>query len=340
MTAPKQGTAMKAVNKSLDKVEKKLSGSVVFVVIIISTAVLFAGNLFLTGLAGNPEMSKGLFVRGISEVSREFPLNITPAGFTFAIWGVIYLLQIGWVLYSLGSLCRTTDDGPVYLNPMVLSPAFFLYFNASTLAVTGWLFMWDRLLFSAAFIFLVLVATSLVMTVATGASALARYRSQLIDQGRALDVKVLTVTMVNGVSMYATWTCVATLINLGILLVYKLPTPFNSETASIVCLSILTCLLVLYTVLDSTVLKPYNRFNFAPYATIIWALIGILAENFDFGRISSIISIGLLVGASVVFVAKLVHAVLHLTGADQYEYKQMKFGRVVNAAPEKTEISL
>ena len=155
-----------------------------------------------------------------------------------------------------------------------------------------------------------------------------------------MDVKILTVTMVNGVSMYATWTSVATLINLGIILVYKLPTQFNNETASIICLSILTCLLVLYTVLDSTVLKPYNAYNFAPYVTIIWALIGILSKNFDFGHVSSIISIGLLVGASVVFLAKLIHAVLHFAGSDQYEYKQMKFGRVVNATPEKKEMSL
>ena len=59
MTVPKQTLASKAVSKSLHKVEQTLSNSVVFVVIIISTAVLFAGNLFLTALAGNPEMSRG-----------------------------------------------------------------------------------------------------------------------------------------------------------------------------------------------------------------------------------------------------------------------------------------
>ncbi|GFS04982.1 hypothetical protein ElyMa_002926500 [Elysia marginata] len=340
MTVPKQTTASKIVSKSLNKVEGTLSRSVVFVVIIIATAVLFAGNLFLTGLAGNPEMSRGLFIRGISEVSREFPLNITPAGFTFAIWGVIYFLQIGWILYSLGLICRTTEDGPAYLNPIILSPAYFLYFNASTLAVTAWLFMWDRLLFIAAFVFLALVVTSLVMTVTAGASSLARHRSELIDQGRGLDVKILTVFMVNGVSMYATWTSIATLINLATLLVYRLISPFTNETASILCLSILACLLVLYTVLDSTVLKPYNRYNFAPYATVIWALIGVLAKNLDLANISSIISIALLVGTSAVFLAKLVNAVLRFVSLEQYEYKQMRFGRVVTPIPEKKEIGL
>ena len=59
MTVPKKVTAGNAVSKSLDKLEKILSRPVVFVIIIISTAVLFAVNLFLTGLAGNPEMSRG-----------------------------------------------------------------------------------------------------------------------------------------------------------------------------------------------------------------------------------------------------------------------------------------
>lgn len=314
--------------------------SCVFVTIIISTAFLYAANLFLTSLAGNPEMSGGLFTRGISEVSRQFPLNITPSGFTFAIWGVIYILQIGWILYSLGLLCRRTDDGPAYLNPVVLGPAYFLYFNASSLAVIGWLFMWDRLYFLASTIFLALVATSLAMTVITGASALTRYRSELIDQGRGLDVKVLTVTMVNGVSMYATWTTVATLINLGTFLTYRLQGVFNNETASILCLSILASLLVLFIVLDSTVLRPFNRFNLAPYATIVWALTGVLANNLDFSNISTIISIALLFATSVAFFGKFVFAVLGLFGRDQYEYRQMKFGRVVNAVPETKEAGL
>ncbi|GFN91603.1 hypothetical protein PoB_001810900 [Plakobranchus ocellatus] len=329
MAVPKKATALKSFSKSLDKMERGLSCPIVLAGLIVATSVLFAGNLFLTALAGNPELSGGLFTRGISQVSAQFPLNITPAGFTFAIWGAIYLLQIGWNLYSLSSLCRFTENGPVYLNPPVLGTSFFVYFNVSTLAVSAWLFMWDRLLFFAAFVFLAIVAISLFMTVFSGASSLARYRSELVDQGRCLDVKILTVTMVNGVSMYATWSVVATLINFGIILVYKLQTPLSNELASIICLSILGLFVLLYTVLDATILRSFNRCNFTPFLTVIWALIGVLANNLDFGNVSTIVSIVLLVGTSAIFLVKAVFSILPFARVEQYEYRQMKFARCV-----------
>ncbi|XP_012939472.1 uncharacterized protein LOC101845778 [Aplysia californica] len=325
MTVPKMTLGQKAV-KSAQVVERTLENRPVFAMLIIGTALLFASLLFLNFLSASPNMSHGLFNHSISGVSSMYPLNITPAGWAFSIWGVIYLLQLSWILYSLALICRQTPEGPAYLNPMVLSPAFFIFFSLSSAFNISWLFLWDQLLFLASFIFLACIAVSLYLTVTIAANRVVLYRENLIDNGRGCEVSFLQVAVVNGVSMYATWTTIATLINLGVVLVYKWSRPISNENASIICLGILAVIAVVYVGLDITVLERYTRYSVTPYLVVTWALSAIIAKNWDPKNASSIIA-AVLLGAFGLASFMKVGLATYRGRSQAYQYRQMKAGR-------------
>jgi len=66
------------------------------------------------------------------ELSDKYPVLITPAGYAFSIWSLIYVLLIGFVIYQLGS---RTGAMPSVKN---IGPWFFV----SCLFNTAWIFAW------------------------------------------------------------------------------------------------------------------------------------------------------------------------------------------------------
>ncbi len=74
---------------------------------------------------------------GTGAVSDSYPNLFAPAGLTFAIWGLIYLLLAGYTLYQLG-LFRGKDkkeyDGLLRKTSIV--------FSVSSLVNTVWIFSW------------------------------------------------------------------------------------------------------------------------------------------------------------------------------------------------------
>ena len=72
----------------------------------------------------------------IGGVSNKLITNFTPAGYAFSIWGLIYLLLIGFIFYqgrSLFTSNRTTDD-------VVQSIGW--WFVISCIANSAWVFLW------------------------------------------------------------------------------------------------------------------------------------------------------------------------------------------------------
>merc|ERR1712193_159075 len=76
-----------------------------------------------------------------------------------------------------------------------------------------------------------------------------------------------------------TWTCIASLINLGTCLRYV--ALLDMEAVSHICLGILITLIVFYFILENLVLDNYIRLLLTPYLVVIWASIGIIVANKD-----------------------------------------------------------
>ena len=96
--------------------------------------LVFVVKLVLNYLSGR---GQDPFPRSNTNVSDIFYLEITPAGWAFAIWGVIYTLNGGYILYSLSTLFR--DFPPIFNTKFFITCVFSDVFNIA------WLFAFSYL---------------------------------------------------------------------------------------------------------------------------------------------------------------------------------------------------
>ncbi|MCH9735290.1 MAG: tryptophan-rich sensory protein [Actinomycetia bacterium] len=162
--------------------------------VVITYLAMIAVNVLANALPLNG--------RGTGEVSAAYQNLFTPAGVTFSIWSVIYLLLGLHVLYQLGLFrgSQPDDERTALLNRVGL------LFSMSSVANTAWIFAWHYemiplsvLLIAAILICLILIANNL----------------------RSVDLTVRERWFVQvPFSVYFGWTTVATVANTTVLLVY------------------------------------------------------------------------------------------------------------------------
>jgi hypothetical protein len=94
----------------------------------------FASLAYLAMAAVN-FLANGLPInnRSTGEISDAYPNLFAPAGPAFAIWGLIYILLAGYVLYQFVKKDQKTEDLLQRINPL---------FIATSLANIAWIFAW------------------------------------------------------------------------------------------------------------------------------------------------------------------------------------------------------
>ena len=65
-----------------------------------------------------------VFTQSTGAVSDENYLEITPAGWTFSIWGFIYAWQVLWIAYGLSTICREGINGYLYYRYKLCSQLY------------------------------------------------------------------------------------------------------------------------------------------------------------------------------------------------------------------------
>ena len=104
--------------------------------------LLFAVMCTFNALAA--AATEGLFLSTVGDLSDQYQLYITPAGWAFTIWTVIYL----WLALSLAAFVITIfirhGGTKLYLDPPVLTPAFSATLCINFALNTAWIFVWDR----------------------------------------------------------------------------------------------------------------------------------------------------------------------------------------------------
>jgi hypothetical protein len=166
------------------KKKLQISNGIAFVVMI------FINYLSNTGLVNNNTNAT---------VSRAYENLFTPAGYAFSIWGIIYLLTLGFVIYQgLGLFNKTKDND--------LSTKVGWWFVVSCVANSLWLFAWlYEYLLIALVIMLILLFALLKIIFKTGA--------QITTQSFEMRFFVWLPF-----SIYAGWITVATIANSAALL--------------------------------------------------------------------------------------------------------------------------
>ncbi|XP_041670690.1 uncharacterized protein LOC121527730 isoform X2 [Cheilinus undulatus] len=245
---------------------------------LAAIVVFLIGYLISLVFNGLSVVGVGPYTTTTANVSAVFDTQITPSGWTFNIWSVIYVWLTAMVIYIVTGLCRKNGYGYVYCSPSVLPYGFFISWCINLCFNIGWLIVWDKGIMIAAMVFLVLVICTNYATISFVCHGLHVYGPWLKKYHKA-DLWCYRVIVQNGVMIYTTWTTIATLINLTIVLTYEVK--MSPTDAATISYSILSVVLLLWFVLENLVLDKHVRYILIVYPVVIWALSGNLDKNFD-----------------------------------------------------------
>lgn len=143
-----------------------------------------------------------ILINGVTtgQVSNSYPNLFAPAAFTFAIWGLIYLLLAFYTLYQLGVFRK--DSWTADRNLLVRISSIFA---VSSLANTAWVFSWHYNEIPLSMVLMVVILICLI-------------RINLITAGAGLLGREYVFVRLP-FSIYFGWITVATIANATVLLV-------------------------------------------------------------------------------------------------------------------------
>jgi len=199
--------------------------------------------VIVNGLAGSTSILGGKFTNEISDAN---PTLITPAGYVFSIWGIIYVLLGIFVIFQ--ALPREKEKE--YYRKIgwlfILSNAFNII----------WLFLWqfEYLIFSVILMFLLLASLILIYL--------------RLDIGKS-DIGIREILTIHlPFSTYLGWITIASIADVSVTLVSLewdgFGISFETWAALIVIIALLIAILVLIT-----------RKDIAYGLVIVWAFVGI-----------------------------------------------------------------
>ena len=112
---------------------------------ILAILISFVIMIFFNALAGSGQSD--IFVSTVGNLSDKYDLDITPSGFTFLIWSVIYI----WLGLTIVLQCVS-----IKICPQIGTSWYCYFLVTNFLYNTAWIFTWDRekLVASAVLLFL------------------------------------------------------------------------------------------------------------------------------------------------------------------------------------------
>ncbi len=200
-------------------------------------------------------LANAIPINGITpgEVSDLYPNLFAPAGLTFSIWGLIYVLLAGYTLYQFG-LFR--DNGNVSGSGMLNNIS--ILFSISSLANAAWIFAWHYQIIPLSLLLIVVMLVCLIL--------INQMTSREIFSAREYIFIRLPF------SVYFGWITVATIANVTVLLVSIGWKGLGLADTTWTVLIIIAGLIIAV----ATMLK--NR-DIAYGLVIVWAYTGIILKH-------------------------------------------------------------
>ncbi|TRO53230.1 hypothetical protein E2P71_06500 [Candidatus Bathyarchaeota archaeon] len=184
-----------------------------------------------------------------AELSDKYGNLFTPAGYVFAIWGVIYLLLAAFSYYQY----RAEDE---------LHEKIGWYFVLSCIFNSVWIFLWHYEYIALSVFAMTGLLFSLIMIY------------QRLDIGQTIVPRDRLIMVNTTFSVYLGWITVAPIANVAALLVALGWDAYNITAIYITAALILIALLL-------GVIYIYTRGDIAYAAVLIWALIGIAVKQMN-----------------------------------------------------------
>jgi benzodiazapine receptor len=209
--------------------------------------IAFVLTVIINGLAGSTTLIGGVNTAFISDSN---PTLITPAGFTFAIWGVIYILLSVFVIYQ----ALPSQKEKEYHKK--ISWLFILI----SITNISWIFLWQHNLLTPSLPVIVLFLMGLILIY----TRLGIGKTQV-----PLREKLAIHTPF---SVYLGWVTIATIANVAVAAVSVNWDGFGINPETWAILIIIIALLL-------TLIVTATRKEIAYGLVIIWALIGIISKQ-------------------------------------------------------------
>lgn len=279
--------------------------------LILSCVGTFILTAAFNGLAGSGAGVPDVFYSTVGDISDKYQLFITPAGVTFAIWSLIYLWLAVSLLVLVITLFIQTNDGRLYLNPAIASPAVTATLSVNFILNLAWIFIWDRSYVNAnltilASITLFLIAITNILVMAFMAKNIGDNVEDFKRGAPLFWWGIAYRVILNGLGIYTTWTVIASLINLTTALVYA--GEVDQREACLAALSLLVIFHCTWFVIENFVVDFYARYILTPYLVVIWASNGIRIKKMDDPLVPQDIKnyvLAILIIAILTFVARL-----------------------------------
>lgn len=238
------------------------------ILVIFLSSFVFLAVLVVNALAG---AGRGPFHVSTGNVSARYETDVTPASWTFSIWGVIYTWLTLMVIYITSYVFRGS------WAQCLLPYAFYFSWLSNMLLNMTWLVLWDKELMLAALVVLILI-------VFTNFSALffvcfaADYYGLWLQSYHRKDLACLRILVQNGLAIYTTWSSIASLLNFSVVLHLW---GVEKSTAGTASLCILFVELLGWFVLENWVLDRWVRYILTVYPVVIVALAGMVYKHFN-----------------------------------------------------------
>jgi hypothetical protein len=236
--------------------------------------IFFALTVVVNSLAGSTNIIGG---RNTADVSNANSTLVTPAGYVFSIWGVIYILLGVFVVYQ----ALPSEQGKDYQRK--ISWLFVL----SSLVNIAWIFVWqfEYLSLSVALIF-VLLATLILIYLRLG-----------VGKSKVKLREKLAIHL--PFSVYLGWITVASIADVAATLVHYNWNGFGISPQTWAILVVAVALII-------TVLMLATRKDIAYALVIIWALVGIGVNHSGNQTIVTLTEAGAVIVAVALIVVVLV----------------------------------
>ncbi len=227
------------MTSSQSRVSLAVANLVGFVVVVIVNAL--ATTIPLGGMT-------------TGQLSELYPNLFVPAGLTFSIWGIIYLLLGIYVVYGIVFSLRKPEPSDSFIERVGI------LFVISCIANAGWIFSWQYRVLPLSLVCMLILLLSLIFM----------YRRLNVGRSSAGSSEKYMVHL--PMSIYLGWISIATIANVTALLVYYKWSRFGvSEQVwaiIMIAIGILLGLLLLF----------YRKDIF--YTLVVdWAILGILLKR-------------------------------------------------------------
>lgn len=209
------------------------------ILVVLATAgVIIVNYLSGTGYINNAT---------VGDVADKYPTLVTPAGYAFSIWGLIYL---GMILFSVYQALPSQSANPHFLRARTI-------YIASCAANCAWIYFWlhERILIATAVIFILLAALAFINLNLKGANSNAETWLVRVPFG-----------------IYFGWVTVASILNAAIALV------FAGVEASNTTATVWACALIAVAAILGVLIRV--KLGIGVYAvTVAWALTAIAVKQ-------------------------------------------------------------